>query len=136
MASEYNVLIWSVTENKWVKTLLYFPTPLPDDDTLLPSIPDNDPPPSSPVESVNFEPTFGYQEFLPINSIFPTSETWYTDISKSKKIIEKDYIWSGAVPITIVYKLYATDGITITQTIQDEITYNRIFEQSVIRTIL
>ncbi|HEY5268100.1 MAG TPA: hypothetical protein VII94_03120 [Candidatus Saccharimonadales bacterium] len=132
MASEYNVMIWSVTEQKWISTYLYFPSESPGEvinETIINEY-------GSTVESTNFEPTSGYQELLPVDSIFPTNETWYTDNTKTKKIIEKDFTWQGVVPTVIIYKLYATDGITITQTIQDTITYSSIFEQSITRTIL
>lgn len=138
MGSEYNVLIWSTAQNKWVNTYLYFPTEPPGDN---PS-----PAPGSTttiieesgaqVESVNFEPTSGYQELFPANSIFPTNETWYTDDGKTKKIIEKDITWNGVNPTIIIYKIYGVDGISITQTIQDTISYYKIFKQRITRIIL
>jgi|ERR1700722_2813117 len=155
-ANEQPVLIWSVTQNKWISTYLYFvdqpatTTNILDIDngyvaptTVGPAGPQGVPGPPGPQGipgtsgSVDLTPTSGYQVFLPLGSIFPTSEIWYTDNTETLKIVEKDITWSGVVPTNIVYKFYATDGITITQKIKDVITYtNHIIVENIFRTIL
>jgi len=138
MSSEYNVKIWSMTEEKWIDTYIYFPdepaqdnpSPAPGSSITVTSQT------SSSLESLNFEPISGYQELTPINSIFPTKETWYTDSNKIKKIVEKDITWNGVVPSVIIYILYAADGVTVSRTVKDTITYrDKIFKQSVTRII-
>lgn len=77
-----------------------------------------------------------YKEILPTASIFPTSIIWYTDNTKSKKIVENDIIWAGIVPSTITWKVYNTDGVTVSHTVSDSISYaNIIFETTRTRTI-
>jgi hypothetical protein len=140
--NEQPIMIWSPTENKWISTYLYF-TDQPATTTNILDIDNGYTPPASTVSttpnafSPNFSPTSGYQVLLPLGSFFPTTEIWYTDSSKTAKIVEKDITWSGIVPTTIVYKLYAADGITIAQEIQDVISYTKkIIVASVARTVL
>jgi len=142
MLNEQPILIWSAQENKWISTTIYF-TNQPATTTNILDI-DTDTnididtittPPATNIFNPNFEPTAGYQELLPLGSIFPTTEIWYTDSSKTKKIIEKDITWSGAVPITIFYKFYASDGITIIQQSRDDLSYNKhIFPTHIVRS--
>ncbi len=68
---------------------------------------------------------------------FPISSTWYTNSSKSKKLIEKliSY-YSNNLPSIIQWKMYDTDGITVIHTVIDNITYqNNAFEYTRTRTI-
>src|ERR1035437_1124658 len=118
MLNEQPILIWSAAQNKWISTLIYFTnqpattTNIKDidgaNDTSSTSVPQTTP-------SLNPEPNpnSGYQELLPLGTIFPTTETWYTDAGKTKKIVEKNITWHNAVPTVILYKTYAADGITI-----------------------
>jgi hypothetical protein len=139
MSSEYNVKIWSVTEEKWVDTYIYFPdepaqdhpSPAPGSSiTIINEV-------SSSLESLNFEPTSGYQELTPTDSIFPTKEVWYTSSDKIKKIVEKNITWSGVVPTVIVYNLYAADGVTISPPLQDTISHpDTIFKPTITRVII
>jgi hypothetical protein len=66
---------------------------------------------------------------------FPSSIIWYTDNTKTSKIISKDYTYNGALPNTITWKVYATDGSTVLATVTDTLTYVNAFEVSRIRTI-
>lgn len=157
--NEQPILIWSPTQNKWISTYLYF-TDQPATTTNIldidngytdpgvtgasgPPGPQGVPGPrgASGDGYISFGPDFspnsGYQVFSPVGSIFPTSEIWYTDSNRTLKIVEKDFTWSGPVPTTILYKLYAADGITITQELRDIITYtNHIIVNTVSRTII
>ena len=139
MLNEQPVLIWSAEQNRWISTTIYFvdqpatTTNILDIDTDTTS---SVPAPTA-ISSLFIEPTSGYQEILPLGSICPETEIWYTDSSKTKKIVEKDIVWSGLVPVTINYKLYAADGVTVTQKIRDEMSYDKnIFPTSVIRSIV
>ena len=77
-----------------------------------------------------------YKTITPNASPFPTNVTWYTDTTKNQKIIEKIIDWNGIVPITITWKVYNADGVTVAHTVIDNITYaNNIFELSRTRTI-
>jgi hypothetical protein len=78
-----------------------------------------------------------YREITtPHGSPFPSSIIWYTDSTKTAKIVEKSIIRSGILPITITWQVYNSDGITIAHTVIDSITYvNTVFEFSRTRTI-
>src|ERR1019366_6006291 len=105
MLNEQPILIWSVTQNRWVSTLIYFTnqpaatTNIKDidganDATSQQSTPSPQPTPSDFTE---LSPKSGYQELLPLGAIFPTNEIWYTDAGKAKKIVEKDITWHRTV---------------------------------------
>lgn len=75
-------------------------------------------------------------EILPSADPFPTSETWYEDATKVKKIVETLYTYTGPVPSSITWNMYDTDGTTILATVTDAITYaSGVFEVSRTRTI-
>lgn len=77
-----------------------------------------------------------YKVTLPSSSPFPTSIIWYLDIGETQKLVTKTVVWSGAVPITITWQVYNTDGVTVAHTVSDTITYtNHIFESTRVRTI-
>jgi hypothetical protein len=138
MLNEQPVLIWSITQNKWISTLIYF-VDQPATTTNILDIDGAGDQTSvvTPASVIPLNPTAGYQEILPLGSIFPTSETWYIDHTKTKKIMEKVITWLSVVPINIIYTFYAADGLTIMRQIQDEISYTKkIFVSNVVRTIL
>jgi hypothetical protein len=67
---------------------------------------------------------------------FPTSITWYESNTKAEKIYETTITRpSVAKPTPIVHKMYGTDGTTVVVTIQDDITYDGLFEINRTRTI-
>lgn len=72
-----------------------------------------------------------------IGQPFPSSTTWYADISKNKKIVEKLINRNESEnPTLITWRMYDTDGATIVHTIIDNISYiNNVFESTRIRTI-
>lgn len=77
-----------------------------------------------------------FKETLPNNSPFPSSVTWYLDVAKTKKLVEKFIIYNAnKFPTTIHWNMYDYDGITIVHTVIDSITYNAAFESTRIRTI-
>lgn len=72
--------------------------------------------------------------------VFPTSVIWYTDATKTSKIVEKTITRSGGgatnvKPTPVVWKIYDTDGTTVLATVSDAITYSGVFETSRTRTI-
>jgi|ERR1035437_2265574 hypothetical protein len=138
MLNEQPILIWSDKERKWISKTIYFVNQ-PATTTNILDIDTDASTPTTSEASFNpvFEPTSGYKEILPLGSIFPTTETWYTDNSKTKKIVEKDIVWSKLVPSAITYKLYSSDGSTIITQIHDELNYyNNIFLTKITRSVI
>lgn len=77
-----------------------------------------------------------YRVALPTGAPFPTSITWWFDVTQTQKIVEKLITYnSSKFPITIVYNMYDTDGVTIVHTVTDAITYSNAFESTRTRTI-
>lgn len=77
-----------------------------------------------------------FKEILPTGSPFPTSITWYLDIAKTKKLVEKFITYNSShFPINIHWNMYDYDGVTLIHTVIDAITYSTAFEASRTRTI-
>ena len=72
-----------------------------------------------------------------VGGAFPTSMTWYTDNTKTNKIVEKTITRNSSnIPTSIIWKAYDVDGVTVLATVTDTITYvNNVFEVSRTRTI-
>ena len=81
----------------------------------------------------NFYPN-AYREILPAGQPFPTSVCWYSDNTKSLKIVEK-LIIGGIFPNQITWNMYDIDGSTIIESLTDNIIYSGPFEVSRTRTI-
>ncbi len=89
----------------------------------------------------NQHPAARYREitYNSVVSVLPDSVIWYVDSGKTIKLVEKQYSYSPTIkilPVSVTLKLY--DGTvlnTLQRTIQDTITYNRVFETSRNRTI-
>lgn len=81
--------------------------------------------------------TGAYREVLPANSVFPTSITWYEDITKVKKIVQKTISYNAQNIATVFnWKAYDTDGLSILGDVTDTITYSGAIELSRLRTIV
>ncbi len=79
-----------------------------------------------------------FKEVLPTGVAFHTSETWYVDNTKAKKIVEKLItrpFGFEATPTPVVWKMYDADGTTVIATITDDIVYSGVFESTRTRTI-
>lgn len=77
-----------------------------------------------------------FKEILPSGSPFPTSVTWYLDVGKTKKLVEKFVTYTNtAFPTTIHWNMYDFDGVTIVHTVIDTITYDTAFEATRTRAI-
>lgn len=77
-----------------------------------------------------------YREVLPAASPFPTSIIWWTDNTKTKKIVQKLLtLNANKVPTTIQWSVFATDGTTVIGQVTDVVSYTTIFETSRTRTI-
>ncbi len=80
--------------------------------------------------------TGAFKEVLPLGSPFPTSITWYLDVAKTKKLIEKFITYNSShFPINIQWNMYDYDGVSLIHTVIDAITYSTAFEASRTRTI-
>lgn len=76
-----------------------------------------------------------YKEILPAFNPFPTSIIWYTNSSKTNKIIEKTITYNtNKTPDTITWKMYDPSNVLLA-TVTDTIAYIGIFETSRTRTI-
>jgi len=77
-----------------------------------------------------------FKEILPTGSPFPASITWYLDVAKTKKLVEKFVTYNSShFPVTIHWNMYDFDGVTIIHTVIDAITYSTAFESTRTRTI-
>jgi hypothetical protein len=72
------------------------------------------------------------------NTYFIVNKIWYTDVTKTNKILEIEYNNRNNLQQAqqVIYKIYSSDGITIKQTITDVFVYNGATEQTVTRTII
>lgn len=79
-----------------------------------------------------------FKETLPFGNPFPTSVTWYLDVAKTKKLVEKFITYSPTKQVTqIHWNMYDFDGVTVVHTVIDNITYvNNAFEGTRTRTII
>ena len=74
------------------------------------------------------------------DSFFPTASIWWTDSSRTSKIVEKTInrtapSGSNVTPNPITWKMYDTDGSTVLVTVTDDITYNGVKPIKRVRTI-
>jgi hypothetical protein len=78
-----------------------------------------------------------FKEVLPTGSPFPSSITWYLDVAKTKKLVEKFITYNSShFPTQIHWNMYDYDGVTIIHTVIDAITYSTAFESTRTRTII
>lgn len=79
-----------------------------------------------------------YKEVLPAGNPFPTSITWYIDVAKTAKVLEKNITYSSKkIPTTIVHKLYdGTPANNVLRTITDIINNQGPFELSRTRIVV
>lgn len=84
---------------------------------------------------MNGWPSGAYRETLPAASAFPTAIIWWTDSTKTKKILQKDIVFGAfPVPQTVKWTVFAADGTTAIEGILDTMTYSGLFELSRTRT--
>ncbi|MGI0058127.1 MAG: hypothetical protein ACREBJ_00020 [Nitrosotalea sp.] len=77
-----------------------------------------------------------FKEVLPTGSPFPTSITWYLNVAKTLKLVEKFVTYNAnKFPTAIHWNMYDYDGVTIVHTVIDTITYSTAFESTRTRTI-
>jgi len=80
--------------------------------------------------------TGAFKETLPFSSPFPTSIIWWESSAKLKKIVAKSIAYNpNKTPSTILWEMYATDGVTVIATVSDAISYSSVFETSRTRSI-
>jgi hypothetical protein len=84
-------------------------------------------------------PAGTYAEYERVSGkVFPWRITWYTDSTKTIKLVEKEFTYgtNKPVPTTITMRLYnGTVANTVVRTITDTISYNQIFEVSRTRVV-
>lgn len=81
---------------------------------------------------------FASGAFLDTEAVsFPSASIWYTDSSKTKKIVSQfvTYNNNNKSIATEQWKAYDVDGTTVLSTVTDTITYKGAFELSRTRTI-
>lgn len=59
---------------------------------------------------------------------FPTRITWWSDSNKTIRLFQTEITRSGIYPVTQNYKMYATDGVTVSSQASDTIFYQGAFE--------
>jgi hypothetical protein len=70
---------------------------------------------------------------------FPETVTWYTDNTKTIKLVEKEYVYSSStiVPEQVILRLFnGTVANTTLRTITDTIFYDGVFEISRQRSVI
>jgi hypothetical protein len=79
-----------------------------------------------------------YRECLMFNNVFPSASIWYTDNTKTAKIVEQSLVYSQSniVPDQNIYRVYNLDGVTVKTTVIDTIAYSGIFETSRTRVVI
>lgn len=79
-----------------------------------------------------------FHEFVYYKKVFVSASIWYTDSTKTSKIMEQEMIYESGqiVPSYIYYRSFDTDGITISTEIVDTIFYDGVFEVSRSRMII
>jgi hypothetical protein len=76
---------------------------------------------------------FGSAAKTVTGSVFPTQTLWRR--SDNSKLVQQDVVWSGAVPTTVVWRIFAADGVSVLATVTDTITYAGVFETGRTRVI-
>lgn len=62
---------------------------------------------------------------------FPLYTIWWTDSGRTKKIVDQVITRnSRKLPVTVQWRAYATDGVTVVESYTDTITYTGVFETS------
>lgn len=64
---------------------------------------------------------------------FPTEVLWKR--ADTTNLVRQSVTWTGVLPTTVVWQMYATDGTTVLATVTDTITYSGPFEASRVRAI-
>ena len=66
---------------------------------------------------------------------FPTGSVWWTDSSRTQKIVEKVIVRNAnKTPATVQWKAYASGSNAVAASFTDTITYSGVFETSRTRT--
>lgn len=66
-------------------------------------------------------------------TVFPSQTLWRR--ADTTKLVEKNVTYTGSLPTTIQWILYAADGITVLENVVDTVTYAGVFEASRVRFI-
>lgn len=75
-------------------------------------------------------------DFIYFSPPFVSASIWWTDVTRTQKIVEKIYTRNGRKQATqIVYNVYENDGITVKTKVTDIVTYSGVLEVSRSRTV-
>lgn len=66
-------------------------------------------------------------------TVFPTQNLWRR--ADSTKLVEQNITWTGVLPTTLQWKMYAADGSTVLATVTDTVAYSGVFETGRTRAI-
>lgn len=79
-----------------------------------------------------------FNETIMHRSVFPSASIWYTDNTKTSRIVEQElvYVGNNIVSSQSIFRVYEQYGTTVRTTSTDTIYYNGIFEISRSRSII
>jgi len=82
----------------------------------------------------------GYREieYVPGNPVIPSKVRWYKDSSKAVLLVEKQFTYGAnkIIPAQVTLKLFSgTPDNSLKRTINDVISYNKVFEVSRTRSV-
>jgi hypothetical protein len=80
-------------------------------------------------------PSGAVRDTLPFGSPFPTEIVWWSDATRTKKIVQKDITFAGPFPTLIRWAVYDATGLVVLATVTDAISYSGPFETSRTRTV-
>lgn len=79
------------------------------------------------IHYIDGGPVYGpgpyYYVQTPLGSLSPTTGAWYTNVASNKKVVEQNIVWNGAYMSQSIWKVYASDGVTVVGQITDNFTY-------------
>jgi hypothetical protein len=65
----------------------------------------------------------------PAGNAFPSASVWWTDSTRTKKVVEQQITRnSSQLPVTVQWLAYASDGVTVVESYTDTITYSGVIE--------
>lgn len=77
-----------------------------------------------------------YREILPAGAAFPTSIIYWDYATKNLKVMEITITRNAMQnPTVILYVIYALDGVTVSTSMTETITYANSFESTRTRTV-
>lgn len=67
---------------------------------------------------------------------FVTSSIWYTDATRTARIVDYTFVYNANKTLSqSIERQYASDGVTVSYTTTDTMTYSGVFEIGRTRTV-